>query len=92
MSWLFGLNKGQNVPDVPPQFGLPTPPTGGDGGGDDKKDDGQGQESKSKMEAYRFDSAALERAAKAAKDLEKSGIYNISQLYDQSERNLLGRR
>ncbi|KAK2183460.1 hypothetical protein NP493_312g07014 [Ridgeia piscesae] len=70
MSWLFGMNKGQNVPEFPPQFPLPPP----DGGGDDGKkgSDSQGQLDKSKMEAYRFDSAALERAAKAAKDLEKS--------------------
>ena len=75
MSWLFGLNKGQNVPDVPPQFpGLPPPPTppGDSGSGKDKD---QGQSGTSKMEAYRFDSAALERAAKAAKELEKSREY-----------------
>ncbi|KAK2150461.1 hypothetical protein LSH36_404g02037 [Paralvinella palmiformis] len=70
MSWLFGLNKGQNVPDVPPQFpGLPPPPPGDSGSG---KDGDQGQSGSSKMEAYRFDSAALERAAKAAKELESS--------------------
>lgn len=62
MSWLFGMNKGQA--GNPPQFPLPPfPPDGDDKGG---KDD------KSKMEAYRFDSAALERAAKAAKDLEST--------------------
>jgi|SRR6218665_800228 len=72
MSWLFGLNKGQpNQPDFS-QLGLPAPP--GDGGSDDKggsKKDSQGQS----MEAYRFDSAALERAAKAAKDLESSRMF-----------------
>lgn len=80
MSWLFGLNKGQpNQPDFS-QLGLPSPP--GDGGSDDKggsKKDSQGQSS----DAYRFDSAALERAAKAAKDLEKSRRFyttNISLL------------
>lgn len=78
MSWLFGMNKGQA--GNPPQFPLPPfPPDGDDKGG---KDD------KSKMEAYRFDSAALERAAKAAKDLEstskkkKSKIYFTPILYD----------
>ena len=65
------MNKGQA--GNPPQFPLPPfPPDGDDKGG---KDD------KSKMEAYRFDSAALERAAKAAKDLEstskKKKIENI---------------
>lgn len=68
MSWLFGLNKGQPTPPDFSQLGLPPPPP--DGGSDDKdpKKDSQGHG----MEAYRFDSAALERAAKAAKDLEKS--------------------
>ena len=78
MSWLFGMNKGQSVPDFPPQFPLPPP----DGGGDDGKkgSDSQGQLDKSKMEAYRFDSAALERAAKAAKDLEKSRMLRLLHL------------
>ena len=69
MSWLFGMNKEQQIPEFPPQF-----PVAPGGGGDDGKkgSDIQGQLDKSKMEAYRFDSAALERAAKAAKDLEKS--------------------
>ena len=76
MSWLFGMNKGQNVPEFPPQFPLPPP----DGGADDGKkgsDTSQGQLDKSKMDAYRFDSAALERAAKAAKDLEKSCMSSL---------------
>ncbi|XP_076086728.1 ATPase family AAA domain-containing protein 3-like [Mytilus galloprovincialis] len=61
MSWLFGTNKGQNI--QPPQMPYPpAPPDGDDKGGKDG--------SQSKMDAYRFDSAALERAAKAAKDLE----------------------
>lgn len=67
MSWLFGIKQnpqggGQGSP-------LGAPPPGDDGGSSNKK----GDESKpSKMDAYRFDSAALERAAKAAKELEKS--------------------
>ncbi|KAG8234582.1 hypothetical protein J437_LFUL013844 [Ladona fulva] len=64
MSWLFGIRKDQGNPNFP-QF--PQPPPAGGGSGDD--DDKSG---KSKMEAYRFDSTALERAAKAAKELEKS--------------------
>ncbi|CAG5115121.1 unnamed protein product [Candidula unifasciata] len=62
MSWLFG-NKSQ-PPNVPgfPQVPQPPPP-GGPDGGDKRKD--------SKME-YSFDSSALERAAKAAKELENS--------------------
>lgn len=66
MSWLFGLNKGQGA-EQPPIFPFPPPPpSGNDGkGGDDKK-------GTSKMDAYRFDSAALERAAK---DLETSSMH-----------------
>jgi len=68
MSWLFGLNKGQGGPDLS-QLGLAVPPRGEGGDGDGSKDDSQGHRSN---DSYRFDSAALERAAKAAKDLEKS--------------------
>ncbi|XP_008407996.1 ATPase family AAA domain containing 3 [Poecilia reticulata] len=64
MSWLFGLNRGQ--PEPPP--GLPTqpppppPPAGGsDGGGDKPKD-----------KWSNFDPTGLERAALAAKELDKS--------------------
>lgn len=64
MSWLWG-SRGQ---PPPPGFGFPTvPPPGGDDGKGGK--DGGG---KSAMDTYRFDSAALERAAKAAKELEQS--------------------
>ncbi|TKS71793.1 ATPase family AAA domain-containing protein 3-A [Collichthys lucidus] len=66
MSWLFGLNKGQ--PEVPP--GLPAqppppppPPAGGSsGGGGDKPKD----------KWSNFDPTGLERAAQAAKELDKS--------------------
>lgn len=66
MSWLFGLNKGQ--PEVPP--GLPAqpppptppPPSGGSGSGGDKPKD----------KWSNFDPTGLERAAQAAKDLDKS--------------------
>ncbi|MCL4127524.1 UNVERIFIED_CONTAM: hypothetical protein GTU68_047170 [Idotea baltica] len=64
-SWLFGS---RNQPQDFSQF-VP-PPTGQDGGGDDDKNKKLGHN----MEAYRFDSAALERAANAAKDLEKSAF------------------
>lgn len=70
MSWLFGMNKGQSgAVDVPSFPGAPD--SGNDGG--DKSGDRQGQKS---TEAYRFDSAALERAAKAAKELERSRTYS----------------
>ena len=72
MSWLFGMNKGQSGDVDLSAFQLPT--SGGGGDSDDKSSskDSQGQKT---MEAYRFDSAALERAAKAAKELERSCMY-----------------
>ncbi|KAK0135840.1 ATPase family AAA domain-containing protein 3-A [Merluccius polli] len=63
MSWLFGLNKGQ--PEPPPPGPLPPPPpppAGGSGGGGDKPKDKWSS----------FDPTGLERAAQAAKDLDKS--------------------
>ncbi|XP_068212844.1 ATPase family AAA domain-containing protein 3-A [Palaemon carinicauda] len=68
MSWLFGMNQ---RPQDFSQF-VPPPSTVGGGGGSD--DDGGSNKGSSAMEAYRFDSAALERAARAAKDLEKSAF------------------
>ena len=64
-SWLFGKGTQQ-----PQNFSQYVPPaSGGEGGGNDGNNDNK----KSKqMDAYRFDSSALERAANAAKDLEKS--------------------
>lgn len=67
MSWLFGINNKKtdfaDIAGITP----PTPPPSGDsGGGDDKTKNKQG------MEAYRFDSSALERAAAAAKELERT--------------------
>ena len=63
-----GGDKPPGNVQIPTGFPLPpTPP-----GGDDK--DGKGM-TKSQMDAYRFDSAALERAAAAAKELEKSSMF-----------------
>jgi len=74
MSWLFGLDKNQGgpIPDAPQ-----VPVLGGGEGGEDAGDpDGPqsvgGQDEGYRSEAYSFDSSALERAASAAKDLEKS--------------------
>ena len=66
MSWLFGMGGGGQVPpnlnlDIP---GLPPPGEGG-GGGENSKGGGPAVPD--------FNSGGLERAAKAAKDLEKSG-------------------
>lgn len=72
MSWLFGYKK--------PTIELPTdggsaassPPSGGDG--NDKTDSKAfgGHQS-----VYKFDSTALERAAKAAKELERSRTFRL---------------
>ncbi|KAL1428517.1 hypothetical protein MTO96_002885 [Rhipicephalus appendiculatus] len=74
MSWLFGIKRDQpgggEMPDLS-SLGVPVPSGGaaagggGGGGGDDGK-------KPSRMEGYHFDSSALERAAKAARDLEAS--------------------
>jgi len=80
MSWLFGINKdGVPPPGVPPQ--LPIPPSGGGDGGssgdkNDKSDDSKGKGS-GKPVWTSFDPTGLERAAKAAKELEKSRRYFI---------------
>ncbi|KAM7402113.1 hypothetical protein PAMP_017381 [Pampus punctatissimus] len=64
MSWLFGLNKGQ--PEAPPGLPVPPqpppPPAEGSGGGGDKPKD----------KWSNFDPTGLERAAQAAKELDKS--------------------
>lgn len=102
MSWLFGYNKPQNFTDfVPPQF-----PVGGDdptGAGGQGAAGGQGGggpvgggPSNNPMDAYRFDSAALERAAKAAKDLESSKFakeaLELSKMQeDTKQKEILGR-
>uniref|UniRef100_A0A8C2L2I8 ATPase family AAA domain containing 3A n=1 Tax=Cyprinus carpio TaxID=7962 RepID=A0A8C2L2I8_CYPCA len=68
MSWLFGLNKGQSgsPPDapVPPAPPPPPPPPGGGSGS------GSGDRPKDKWS--NFDPTGLERAAQAAKELDRS--------------------
>ncbi|KAL0978425.1 hypothetical protein UPYG_G00170250 [Umbra pygmaea] len=83
MSWLFGLNKGQ--PEVPPEYPVPPappPPAGGSGGGSG----GGGDKPKDKWS--NFDPTGLERAAKAAKDLDKSRhakeALDLARLQEQS--------
>ncbi|KAE8751815.1 hypothetical protein FOCC_FOCC001664 [Frankliniella occidentalis] len=68
MSWLFGIKTQPPMGDgnFPPP---PAPPASGGQNNDGAQN--QGPKS-SQMEAYRFDSSALERAAQAAKELEKS--------------------
>ena len=69
MSWLFGLKGGQSSSVPPPP---PTIPTGGDSGDAGSSSPPKNEPPRNTETQYRFDSAALERAAKAAKDLEKS--------------------
>ncbi|VDL81118.1 unnamed protein product [Nippostrongylus brasiliensis] len=64
MSWLFGV-KPTPPPELPADF---NPPQGG--APQDKPGQGQQPQQSSRM-AYSFDSTALERAAKAAKELER---------------------
>uniref|UniRef100_A0A0A9Y793 ATPase family AAA domain-containing protein 3-B n=1 Tax=Lygus hesperus TaxID=30085 RepID=A0A0A9Y793_LYGHE len=80
MSWLFGIRR--NDPP-PPDFGSlgggdplggGSSGSGSSGGGSSGGDRSAAEEKarRTAMEAYRFDSSALERAAAAAKELEKS--------------------
>ncbi|CAL1532884.1 unnamed protein product [Lymnaea stagnalis] len=62
MSWLFGV---KNTPQPTVGFPQVPPPPGGSDGDD-------GNKNKSNKMEYSFDSSALERAAKAAKELESS--------------------
>ncbi|XP_007905107.1 ATPase family AAA domain containing 3 [Callorhinchus milii] len=66
MSWLFGLNKGPSAPtglgDLTPPLPPPPPPGGAGGDGDHKPKD----------KWSNFDPTGLERAAKAARDLDLS--------------------
>lgn len=64
MSWIFGM--GGNKPEAPNLEDI--------AGVSDKKP--SPPPSSSSGEAYKFDSSALERAAQAAKELEKSSRYN----------------
>lgn len=69
MSWLFGI-KNQT-------------PSQATGGGEDDGNPNQpapaalSKSERKAMEAYRFDSSALERAAEAAKILERSSMFPI---------------
>ncbi|KAE9415254.1 hypothetical protein Angca_005116 [Angiostrongylus cantonensis] len=63
MSWLFGM-KPTPPPEIPSDFNPP-------GGSIPQDPGGKGQTEKSARMAYSFDSTALERAAKAARDLER---------------------
>ncbi|XP_055637484.1 ATPase family AAA domain-containing protein 3A homolog [Toxorhynchites rutilus septentrionalis] len=69
MSWLFGYKS--QVPQMPPpgsEGGFQEPGTAGQATGDPNLTKAE----RKAMEAYRFDSSALERAAEAARTLERS--------------------
>lgn len=74
MSWLFGLRKDPGAAGSI----LPPPESSGDDPNGQQAQNNQQQRGSGAgtrpSEAYRFDSSALERAAQAAKDLEKSSM------------------
>lgn len=73
-SWWFGSrNKAPQMPDGPTAADSSGggAPMAGQTSGDRQLSSAE----KKAMEAYRFDSSALERAAEAAKTLERSSIY-----------------
>lgn len=75
MSWLFGIKSPPPTAsdilgvDINQPVGAAG---GGDGGGKEPPKDSKKAGSGGIESSYRFDSSALERAAQAAKDLEKS--------------------
>lgn len=66
MSWLFGYKS------QPPQLPTEDAPADGSSAPGAAPAVNLSRSEKKAMEAYRFDSSALERAAQAAKELEKS--------------------
>lgn len=70
MSWIFGYRSKPQVPDA----GL-ADADGQTTAGTTSHDQELKKIEKRAMEAYRFDSSALERAAEAAKILEKSSKF-----------------
>lgn len=70
MSWIFGYKKQPALPEAGPD-GSAGNSTAGQASGDQQLTKAE----KKAMEAYRFDSSALERAAQAAKTLENSSEF-----------------
>ncbi|XP_039329959.2 ATPase family AAA domain-containing protein 3A isoform X1 [Saimiri boliviensis] len=68
MSWLFGINKGPKGEGAGPPLPLPPAQPGAEGGGDR----GAGDRQAPKDKWSNFDPTGLERAAKAARELEHS--------------------
>lgn len=89
MSWIFGLNKDQAIPEAPTfQDAVGA---GGSGGG--KNDDGDKKEKSSGGGSYsnwsNFDPTGLERAATAAKELDRSanakGALDLAKMQEQTK-------
>lgn len=78
MSWLFGVNKGDQLPEgfgqlVPPNLPPPAGGNGDPGGGAGGGSGGGGGSKDNSPKAWaNFDPSGLERAAKAARELDKS--------------------
>lgn len=71
MSWLFGYKTPQPQPQMAEgQMGAEGVPSAGQQSSDPQLTKAE----RKAMEAYRFDSSALERAAEAAKTLERSSM------------------
>lgn len=66
MSWIFGVKKQPTLPENVPEGNGSA--TAGQASGDQQLTKAE----RKAMEAYRFDSSALERAAQAARTLETS--------------------
>lgn len=73
MSWLFGAKKQPMIPTEGSES------AGGPGAGQASGDQQLTKAEKKAMEAYRFDSSALERAAAAAKTLETSSKFQAKE-------------
>lgn len=75
MSWLFGYKS--QVPQMSEQMSGEQQQQSGQSqtAGGKSGDQGLSSSEKKAMEAYRFDSSALERAADAAKTLERSSKF-----------------
>ncbi|XP_055118631.1 ATPase family AAA domain-containing protein 3A-like isoform X2 [Symphalangus syndactylus] len=84
MSWLFGINKGPKGEGAGPPPPLPPAQPGAEGGGDR----GLGDHSAPKDRWSNFDPTGLERAAKAARELEHSryakDALNLAQMQEQT--------
>ncbi|XP_024211500.1 ATPase family AAA domain-containing protein 3B isoform X2 [Pan troglodytes] len=84
MSWLFGINKGPKGEGAGPPPPLPPAQPGAEGGGDR----GLGDRPAPKDKWSNFDPTGLERAAKAARELEHSRYakeaLNLAQMQEQT--------